>query len=206
MPIRLIIEDMRESPSAAPELDVNLDAIFDRHRTWRQALCEYFARHESLRIVPKLGPIREQLTAAAPTPHHRGRAHGELLMAFTLTDSQEVIITTGFTDKRGNPASAPAGDTFSWAVDNTQLLAVAPSADGLSAVVSAVGPLGSGTVSMKLADASGAVLASGSLDVTIIGGAPVNVVLTPGTATEEPDAPAPIPAPAPAPAPETPTA
>lgn len=108
-------------------------------------------------------------------------------MAFQMTDSQQVTVTTAFTDKKGNPAALPTGTPApTWLVDNSAVLALTPAADGLSCLVAAVGPLGSATVSVKVNDASGASLASGSLAVTIVGGALVNVVLTPGTPSEQP--------------------
>jgi len=109
------------------------------------------------------------------------------MATFSMTDSQQVTMSVAFADKRGNPAPTPAGaQPPVWLVDQASVLSLAPAADGMSCVVKAVGPLGTATVSVKVADASGAPLASGSVDVTIVGGAPVQVTVTPGTPSEQP--------------------
>lgn len=106
------------------------------------------------------------------------------MAGFVMTDSQQVNITVKFVDKKGNAATVPNPPT--WAVDNTELLAVTPAADGMSADVVAVGPLGDGTVSVKALDNSGNTVASGSLAVTITGGGATTATLTPSTPTEQP--------------------
>ena len=109
------------------------------------------------------------------------------MATFQMTDAQQVQMTVAFADSRGNPTGPPAGaQPPQWLVDNTTLLSLTPAADGLSCTVAALGPLGTGTVSVKVGDASGNPLASGSIDVTIIGGAPTQVVITPGAPTDIP--------------------
>lgn len=106
---------------------------------------------------------------------------------FQMTDSQQVTLTISFADKKGNPTPAPAGaSTPLWLTDNPDLLALTPAADGLSCLVAAHGPLGQGTVSVKVTAADGSPLAAGSLGVEIIAGAPVQVVIAPGTPAEQP--------------------
>ena len=108
-------------------------------------------------------------------------------MSFQMSDSQQVTLSVSFADKRGNPVPAPVGaQPPSWLVDNAALLSLTPAADGLSCVAASVGPLGTATVSVKVSDAQGNALASGSLGVTVIGGAPATVVVTPGTPSEQP--------------------
>jgi len=109
------------------------------------------------------------------------------MAAFQMTDSQQVSCTLGYTDRRGNPTGPPPGATApQWLVDTPAVLTLAPAADGQSCVVTAAGPLGTATVSVKVTDAQGNPLASGSLDFTIVGGAPSQMVVTPGTPTEQP--------------------
>jgi hypothetical protein len=109
------------------------------------------------------------------------------MAAFQMTDSQQVTMTVAFADKKGNPTPAPAGATPpAWSVDKPAVLALATAPDGMSCVVSAAGPLGTATVSVKVSDAGGNPLASGSIDVTIVGGAPSQVTITPGTPSEQP--------------------
>jgi hypothetical protein len=152
-------------------------------------------RRRACRLVPSLSDVREQESTPAPTPQHSLLsvfAHvlkkGTCLLAnFSMTDSQQATFGFSFEDRRGNPAPTPAGiQTPTWLTDSPALLALAPSADGTSCVVSALGPLGDGTVSVALVDANGDPLASGQIDVTIVGGAPTTVVITAGTPTEQP--------------------
>jgi hypothetical protein len=107
-------------------------------------------------------------------------------VAFQLTDSQDVVVTPKFTSKKGNPARVDG--VPEWLVDNSELLALTPAADGLSCSVSAVGPLGTATVTMK-ADAdlgSGVVDVLGTLEIEVTGGGATTVSLEPGTPTEQP--------------------
>lgn len=104
-------------------------------------------------------------------------------MAFSMSDSQQVTVTAKAIDKKGNAAPIEAPE---WSTDNTDLLALTPSDDGLSCVVAAVGPLGSGTVTFK-ADAQlgdGEVPIVGTLDVTITGGLATTVTLEAGAPSE----------------------
>jgi hypothetical protein len=108
-------------------------------------------------------------------------------MAFTMTDSQQVTLTVSFTDRKGNPTSPPAGaQPPQWLVDNPNIITLTPSTDGTSCVAASVGPLGAATISVKVSDAQGNPLASGSIDVTIVSGAPTQVAITPGTPSEQP--------------------
>jgi len=108
-------------------------------------------------------------------------------MSFTLTDNQSVVITLGFADKKGNPTGPPAGAQLPvWMVDVPTVMSLTPAADGMSCVVAAVGPLGDATVSVAVADASGAALASGKAVGTVISEAPSQVVLNVGTPVENP--------------------
>ncbi len=107
-------------------------------------------------------------------------------MAFELTDCQQVTLSVTFLDKKGNPArvdGAPA-----WLVDNPNVLALTPAADGLSCLVSAVGPLGSALVTLT-ADAdlgAGVVSVIGTFAVDVTAGAATTVAITAGTPEEQP--------------------
>ncbi len=107
-------------------------------------------------------------------------------MAFTLTDSQQVPVSVAITDKKGNPAKVDGVPV--WQVDNPNVLALTPAADGMSCLVAAVGPLGTAKVSMT-ADAdlgAGITEIIGVLDIEVTGGTATTVVLTPGTPTDQP--------------------
>ncbi len=138
------------------------------------------------RLVPVLGPVREQTGPATPTPNmKRWPLLGEKIMAFSLTSSQLVSLSVVVTDKKGNPAAVQ--DPV-WAISNSELLAIVPAADNLSATVSAIGPLGTVTVSFQ-ADAdlgAGVVPVAGLLEVEVVAGAASLITITPGTPSEQP--------------------
>jgi hypothetical protein len=107
-----------------------------------------------------------------------------------IKDNQEFDVALSFQDAAGNAASVQGAPT--WTVDNTAALTVTPSDDGLSAVVSAVGPTGTGQVSVS-ADADlgeGTTTITGVLDVEVIAGDATLIVLNPGPARDK-AAPAP---------------
>ncbi len=141
------------------------------------------------RVLFRLGPIIEQqgpavrasVSRAGPTAKKE-----EILMAFEMSDSQQVTLSAAFLDRKNNPARVDGPPE--WLTDSPALLTLTPAADGLSCVVAAAGPLGSGTVTVK-ADAdlgAGVVQLVGALEVTITGGSASTVTITPGAPTEQP--------------------
>ena len=153
------------------------------------------------RMVPVIGPIREVNGKVAPTPQFKSKRpiFGEVIAMVSLSDTQQTTLSVVFLDAKGNPAKVDGAPE--WLVDNPNLLALAPAADGLSCVVSAVGPLGTATVSLK-ADAdlgSGVTALVGSLDFEVTAGTATVVTITAGTTTEQtpPEPPAPPTPPAP---------
>jgi hypothetical protein len=107
-----------------------------------------------------------------------------------LKDNQEFDVAVTFQDAGGQPAGVQGTPT--WTSDNEAVLTVAPAADGLSAVVSAVGPVGTAQLSVS-ADADlgeGTTTITGVLDVEVIAGDATLIVLNPGPARDK-AAPAP---------------
>lgn len=87
-----------------------------------------------------------------------------------LKDNQKSALLVQFLSLKNNPA--PVDGVPAWAVSDAALLSLSVAADGLTAVVSAVGPIGTGQVSVN-ADAdlgAGVVPIVGLLDVQVIGG------------------------------------
>lgn len=88
-------------------------------------------------------------------------------MSLILTDVQKVSVAVSFTTKAGNPA--PVDGVPQWSSSDPSILEVVPSADGLSAEVLTVGPLGLAQVSV-VADADlgeGVTSITGVLDVEV---------------------------------------
>lgn len=110
---------------------------------------------------------------------------GETLLNFQMSDSQEVPLSITPVDKKKNPAKIDG--VPEWSTDNSELLALKPSADGLSCLVSAVGPLGTAKVSVK-ADAKigeGEEHLFGVIDIEVTAGQATSMEITAGTATEQ---------------------
>ncbi len=123
---------------------------------------------------------------------------GEYLYGVTkmnITDTQDVPLSITPVDKKGNPAQLDGPPV--WSSSNSEVVTVVASADGLSAVASAVGPLGTATVSVKADGDLGAGVntISGTLDITVVGSGAVTLTIKAGTPTEQGDAPPPNPEP-----------
>jgi hypothetical protein len=104
-----------------------------------------------------------------------------------LTDSQQVPLTVGFTDKAGNPATVDGAPVWS-SSDPTVLTVTADDATGLTATAVATGKLGTAQVNVTAdADLSPNVAnISNVLDVTVQAGAAVAANISPGTPVEKP--------------------
>jgi len=111
--------------------------------------------------------------------------------SMTIKDNQEFDVTLSFTDAGGNPASVDG--VPQWSVDNTTALTVTPAADGMSAVVSANGPVGTGQVTVT-ADAdlgTGTTTITGVLAVEVLAGDATVIQLNPGEVREQGAGPTP---------------
>lgn len=109
-------------------------------------------------------------------------------MKLTLTDLDQCLLTidpAGVKDAKGNPA--PLDGAPSWESSNPEVLVVAPAADGMSATVSAIGPLGSAQVTVS-ADARlgpDTKTITGTLDVEVTASEAATIEITPGPVTPQ---------------------
>jgi hypothetical protein len=107
--------------------------------------------------------------------------------------TQEFDASVAFQDSLGNPA--PVEGVPAWTNSNESVLSMVVAADGLSAVVSAVGVPGSGQISVQ-ADADlgeGVTTITGTLDIEVTPGDAINVVLNTGAVRERTPEPTPEP-------------
>ena len=115
---------------------------------------------------------------------------GGVRMDLVITSSQQFRVDIEPVDKAGNPstlASVPM-----WSVSDPALLVVEPAADGMSAVVSATGKLGTAQVGVAVEGnpTSEVNKIAGTVDVQVVAGKAVSLRLTLGAATEiQPAAP-----------------
>jgi len=139
-------------------------------------------------MIPVIGPVREVTGVVKPTPQYQRwpLVGGQLLVALSMTVTQQVGLSVTFTDSKGNPASVDGVPT--WLCDNTDVLALIPAGDGRSCLAQAVGAVGTSTISMT-ADAdmgSGVEPIIGTLEVQVTAGKATQVVITAGTPVEQP--------------------
>jgi hypothetical protein len=143
----------------------------------------------SIRLVPTLGPITEQRGPVVPAPQFLSprRYHRRfLIMAFEITDTQQVVLSIEPLDSKGNPAPV---EFITWGVDNPNVIALTPAADGKSCLIAATGPLGTAMVSVKAdADLDPNVTSDivGTFEVQVTGGKATTIKITAGTPTEQP--------------------
>lgn len=100
-----------------------------------------------------------------------------------LKDTQQATLSIQPVD--ANPA--PVDGAPVWTTSNSEVVSVQAAEDGLSAIVKAVGPLGSAVVSVK-ADADvgeGVTQIAGVLEVQVFAGAAVTVQIKAGTPEEQ---------------------
>ena len=108
-------------------------------------------------------------------------------MALTMTVTQQAQVTIkSIKDKKGNPAKIDG--TPSWATDNSEVVALTPSGDGMQCTIAAVGMIGNAMVQCTVdADlGTGVVPVIGTLDVECTAGPATVVELEPGTPSEIP--------------------
>jgi len=137
--------------------------------------------------IIKLGLITEH-NGVDLTPSRKSKRPllGRVIMAFTMSSSQQTDVSVVFLDKAGNPAQVDG--VPEWMVDNPNVLAINPGIDGLSCRVAAVGPLGLAKVTLT-ADADlgeGVTAVVGFLDIEITAGQAATVQLNPTAPVEKP--------------------
>ncbi len=102
-------------------------------------------------------------------------------MSLTLLDTQKVPLSIAPVDAVGNPA--PVDGIPEWTVSDSAVLAIEVADDGMSALVTTVGPLGDAQVNVS-ADADlgeGVTTLTGLLDISVIASEAVSLGISAGT-------------------------
>jgi hypothetical protein len=103
---------------------------------------------------------------------------------FTLSETQQVVLSLSFLDADGNPGLITGNP--SWGADTNVPASLTPAANGLTATL--VGQaVGTVNITATAQSSSGAQL-SATLQVSVIGGAAVSMSIVPGTPTNNPPA------------------
>lgn len=107
---------------------------------------------------------------------------GQEITKMQLKDNGTLSVAIAAQDAKGNPTVLAAGAVPAWAVDRADLANITPAADGMSAVVVPVGPLGSFNVQCSIPAVGTEPALAGSLEVDLIAGDATQIALT-GTAS-----------------------
>ena len=103
-------------------------------------------------------------------------------MTVQLTDLQQVTLSVGEVDAKGQPVS----DSLSWSVDNSDVIAISPSADTQSCLcVAGV----DGTATVTVADNSVNPPLTASDTLTVVSSAATSLLINEGTPEDQPPAP-----------------
>ena len=105
-------------------------------------------------------------------------------MELVITDSQQFKLEIQPVDKAGNPGTLASEPV--WSASDPTILTVVPAADGMSAVVSATGKLGTAEVNVtgEGDPTPGVNTITGTVAVQVVGGQAVSLKFTAETATE----------------------
>ncbi len=148
-------------------------------------------RSQHVHIVPGLSSTVDQREPVVPTPQYRTNRCFDprsLLLMFELPIGKQTTISTKFLDAGGN-VTKPDGVPV-WGSDNTDVVAITPSTDGLSCLVKTLGPITLTPVTISMtadADRGTAVRAIiGTFQLTVTGGDAQTVVLDASPPEDQP--------------------
>lgn len=117
--------------------------------------------------------------------------------SMTINVIQQVVATAVPVDARGNPGVPTSfSSPPSWSSSDTTVMTVAAAADGLSAVVTAAGKVGSATLSVSGTPVGATAPISGSATVSVVAAPAVGLTISfAAPTTQAPPTPPPPPAP-----------
>ena len=115
----------------------------------------------------------------------------------TITVIQDVAANFGAVDAKNNPVPVPAFSAPpAWLSSDATILTVVAAADGLSAVATAVGAIGTASITVSGTPTGASSPISGSAQVQVTAAAAASLVIQFGTpATQNPGTPPPPPPP-----------
>lgn len=105
------------------------------------------------RIIWRVGPVEKRFTLPWE----------ERIVVFTLKDNEKVSVAVEFVSASGNPAKVDGPP--SWESSDPAVLTVTPAGDGMTCMVTTVGPVGTARVTCK-ADAD---LGAGMKEIILMG-------------------------------------
>jgi len=159
----------------------------DRRTTWLYAkLFLDLCRPRGTRLKFRIGLMAHTVGPVSKTPQFLSSPlSGECLMAVDMTTIDQFTVTVAPKNAKGQPAPVQAP---TWLTDNTDVIALAPSSDGLSCKVLAVGIPGTANVQFSCdADmGAGVVTLAGTLEVNVTAAQATTIELVPGPVEVQP--------------------
>jgi hypothetical protein len=99
-----------------------------------------------------------------------------------ITDTQQYTATVGEQDSKAQPVT---GDNLAWTIDNPAVATLTPAADGYSALIVGVAD---GTAGYTVTDSTVNPPLTGTGSVTVVSSAATSLVISEGTAEDQPPA------------------
>lgn len=155
--------------------------------------CDRPHRRERINIPLIIGVDREAPAKVTKTPQYKGPTKGIPMITKDLTVLGQFTLSlpTEFKDVKGNPLTLDPTNPPKWSTENTDLVSLKPSEDGMKCDVLAVGPIGETTVQVIVdvdptPDVHGGI---GICKVKLTPGRLAPFELTASEETEQPEAP-----------------
>lgn len=151
-----------------------------------EVICNYCCRCNDVRILMKFF-VTEQAGPAVPTPQFYGPKQGEKFMDGKISDTQQIMLgPVVFKTAKDKPTTVDGKPE--WLTDNSDILALTPSDDGMSCLVKAVGVPGVANVTLRAdADRSEEVrLILGHSQIEVVQNEATTVEIPVGTPEEQP--------------------
>lgn len=130
---------------------------------------------KELRTIESI--LKTAVRAFLPTRIIFLNPEGQEIEKMQIQDNQTLSVSIAAQDAKRNPAPLDPTAVPSWSVDQPSLASVAPSADGLSCVVTPSGALGSFNVQCSIPAVNSESALQGSLPVQVIASAASQIVL-----------------------------
>lgn len=143
-------------------------------------LLESLVCRSRVKVIFKHGLIKDQIKPVGKFPQYRRRIEGSAFVMTTMKTGQFVPITLEFTDDKGKIVQ-PDGPP-QWATDNSDVLTLTPSDDGMTCTISSTGMPGTAKVQMTADGEFGPGISTivGTEDFTIVPRPATQVKLTVG--------------------------
>lgn len=157
-----------------------------RLKRWlRPRLCR--CCEPEIRFVFRISGIQETVGDVRRTPQYQTTIPHGATVIMQMNTLQQVALSVAPKDRKGNPAAVEAPE---WLTDNSDVLSLNPSADGLSCLVVATGIPGSGNIIFRCDGIVGEgenPIQSEPFGIDVVSAPATTVAINAGTVEDQPD-------------------